>query len=98
MYGDKPVIGFRVGIIIEPDDVGFYAYCPALKGLHTCGDTEEEALENAKNAAIAYLESSIKHDDPIPVGVILEEEIQKISPSREHVSHHTEDLQVACAI
>jgi len=42
----------KVEIFIEPDGDGFHAYCPALKGLHTCGDTEEEALENAKDATI----------------------------------------------
>jgi len=66
MHGNKPIIGFRIEIIVEPDDIGFYAYCPALKGLHTYGDTEEEALQNARDAAISYLESSIKHGDTIP--------------------------------
>ncbi len=32
MQGSKPVIGFRVEVIVEPDEVGFHAYCPALKG------------------------------------------------------------------
>jgi len=63
---------FRLAIVIEPDDDEFHAYCPALKGLHTCGETEQEALENAKDAAIAYLRSLIKHGDPIPVGVAMQ--------------------------
>ena len=65
-------------IVIEPDDIGFHAYCPALKGVHTCGDTEEEALRNVKDAAIAYLESSIKHHDPIPVGIVMRKDIGDI--------------------
>jgi len=63
---------FRVAIVIEPDGDGFHAYCPALKGLHTCGETQEEALQNAKDAATAYLRSLIKHGDPIPVGVAVQ--------------------------
>ena len=60
---------FKVQVVIEPDGTGFHAYCPALKGLHTCGDTEEEALQNAKDAATAYLRSLMKHGDPIPIGI-----------------------------
>ena len=28
-----------VPIVIEPDEGGFHAYCPELKGLHVAGDT-----------------------------------------------------------
>jgi len=99
MDGDKQLIGFKVEVIVEPDDIGFHAYCPALKGLHTCGDTEEEALRNARDAAIAYLQSSIKHGDPIPVGIIMREEVGGATPIPvNRASRHTADLKVACAI
>ena len=95
----KPIIGFRIDIFVEPDETSFHAYCPALKGLHTCGDTEEEAVDNAKDAATAYLQSLIKHGDPIPVGVIMREEIGEASYSpKTHASRYTQDLEVACAI
>ena len=61
---------FQLRFVVEPDDGGYYAYCPALKGLHTAGSTEEEALENAKDAAIAYILSLIQHGDPIPVDAV----------------------------
>jgi predicted RNase H-like HicB family nuclease len=57
-----------VRIVVERDEDSFYAYCPELKGLHVGGDTEQEAVENARNAASAYLMSLIKHNDPLPVG------------------------------
>lgn len=99
MNGDKPIIGFRIEVIVEPDDIGFHAYCPALKGLHTYGDTKEEALENAKDAAIAYLESSIKHRDPIPVGITMQKDMTSISHvPRKRASYHRQELTVACAI
>ena len=99
MYRGKPIIGFKIEVAVEPDEVGFHAYCPALRGLHTCGDTEEEAIQNAKDAAKAYLESLIKHNDPIPVGIIMHEEIEETSPSAiKGVRRYTEDLTVACAI
>lgn len=58
-----------VEIVIEPDEGGFHAFWPALKGLHVDGITEQEALQNAKDAAIAYLRSLIEHGDPIPKGL-----------------------------
>ncbi len=91
------MLDFRIEVIIEPDDTGFHAYCPALKGLHVGGETEEEALQNAKEAALAYLESLIKHHDPIPVGIVTRETTEKPAASG-RVKRHTEDLSVACSI
>lgn len=99
MFRHKRIIGFRVELLVESDSVGFHAYCPALKGLHTCGDTEQEALQNAKDAAIAYLRTSIKYGDPIPVGILIHEEAeQPPTVSREGIKSHTEDLAISCAI
>lgn len=64
------VLKMRMRFIVESDDGGFHAYCPDLQGLHVSGDTEEEALENAKCAARLYIGSLLKHDDPIPLGVV----------------------------
>jgi len=60
---------FQLHFVVEPDEDEYHAYCPALKGLHTGGATAEEALENAKDAAVAYISSLIKHHDPIPIGI-----------------------------
>ena len=99
MQREDPIIGFRIEVVVEPDEGGFHAYCPALKGLHTCGDTKEEALSNARDAAVAYLQSSIKHGDPIPVGILMREEVEeKPHPPGDRINRHTEDLEVACAI
>ena len=67
MLKEEKRIIFEVDICVEPDENGYHAFCPALKGLHVHGDTEQEALEAAKDAAIAYLESMWKHGDPIPL-------------------------------
>jgi predicted RNase H-like HicB family nuclease len=98
MFRHKRVIGFRVELVVEPDDVGFHAYCPALKGLHTCGDTEQEALQNARDAAVAYLQTSIKYGDPIPIGILIHEEDEwPHAVSEGGMKRHTEDLAVPCA-
>jgi len=44
-------------VILEPaEEGGFNASVPALEGCFTQGETEEEALENAKEAIRCYLE------------------------------------------
>jgi Uncharacterized conserved protein len=44
-------------IILEPaEEGGFNVNVPALDGCYTQGDTEEDALENAREAILCYLE------------------------------------------
>jgi predicted RNase H-like HicB family nuclease len=52
----------KIRVIIEYDEEtdSFAAYCPELPGCASAGDTEEEAIENIKEAILLYLE-------PIPL-------------------------------
>lgn len=61
---------FEVPIIIEPDEEGFHAYCPDFPGLHMCGDTKEEAFENAKDAVKGFLMVKLKYGERIPPALI----------------------------
>ena len=54
-----------ITLVVEPDGDGFHAWCPELKGLHAPGITQDEALANARDAAVAYLESVAMHGDAI---------------------------------
>ncbi len=47
----------KVGVIIEKDEHGYYAYCPGLEGCQTQGDSLEEVLSNIKEAIELYLET-----------------------------------------
>jgi predicted RNase H-like HicB family nuclease len=47
----------RFSIILEPAEEGGYTVSvPALEGCFTQGDTEQDALANAKEAILCYLE------------------------------------------
>ena len=59
---------FQIHITVHPDDDGYYASVSGLKGCLSPGDTVEQALSNVCDAATAYLRSSIRHNDPIPLG------------------------------
>ncbi|MBI2850898.1 MAG: type II toxin-antitoxin system HicB family antitoxin [Chloroflexi bacterium] len=95
MVKTKSKLGFRVQVIVEPDDKGFHAYCPALKGLHTYGDTRIEAVQNAKDAVEVYLKSLIKHGDPIPLGILHEHE--ETGTKEGKTPQYTEELNIAFA-
>ena len=60
---------FSIEVIIEKDGKEFHAFCPALRGLHAYGRTENEAADNAVELARLYILSLVKHKEPIPLGV-----------------------------
>ena len=67
--------------VIEEDGKSFHAFCPGLKGLHVDGATPEEALENATQAAHCYIDSLIRHGDPLPIGPhFTAEKMEEIPP------------------
>jgi predicted RNase H-like HicB family nuclease len=46
----------RFKVVLEPEEDGGYSvHCPALKGCHSQGETEKEALANIKEAIEGYL-------------------------------------------
>ena len=46
---------YKVSIVIEKDDFGYYAYSPELEGCQTQGDSFEEVMANIKEAIELYL-------------------------------------------
>ncbi|RLE13186.1 type II toxin-antitoxin system HicB family antitoxin [Candidatus Aerophobetes bacterium] len=48
---------YKVSVVIEKDEHGYYAYCPELKGCQTQGDSLEEVLKNIREAIELYLET-----------------------------------------
>ena len=58
-------------LLEREEDGGYHAFCPALKGCHSQGDTLDEALANIREAMEAYLESLKAEGEPAPVEDIL---------------------------
>ncbi|MBI2436080.1 MAG: type II toxin-antitoxin system HicB family antitoxin [Candidatus Hydrogenedentes bacterium] len=48
---------YKVGVIIEKDEDGYYAWSPDLQGCQTQGDTLEETLTNMQEAVEVFLEA-----------------------------------------
>ncbi|MDO8491402.1 MAG: type II toxin-antitoxin system HicB family antitoxin [Dehalococcoidia bacterium] len=59
---------FRIVVEYDPETKSFAAFCPELAGCCSAGDTEEEALANAKEAICLYLEPTslrLRPDDKV---------------------------------
>ena len=50
-------MSYKVNVVIEKDEYGYYAFCPELEGCQTQGDTIEEVLANIREAIELYLET-----------------------------------------
>jgi antitoxin HicB len=61
------VADYSYTVLFEPaEEGGYVAFCPALPGLVTQGDTFDEARLRVKEAIEGYLESLQKDGLPIP--------------------------------
>ena len=77
MKANRPVMGFRLDIVVEPVDAGYRAYCPAFKELCWFADTEVEARRLAKTELVTFLRFLVKNRYGIPTEVIVTEPLRK---------------------
>lgn len=85
---------FRVPIIVEFDTINYHSYSPALKGLHMDGETEKEALENARNTAKDFLEIMIHDGIPIPLSILTRKEAKKLPASKPKEGYYEEEITI----
>lgn len=58
---------YRFTIVIEADEEGgYYAFCPALPGCYSQGETLEETKQHIREAIRCHLESLIHDEQPVP--------------------------------
>ena len=57
---------YRLSVVIEKDENGYFAFCPELQGCYTQGETYEEVLKNIKDAMHLYIEDRIESGEEIP--------------------------------
>jgi predicted RNase H-like HicB family nuclease len=50
-------MNYKVSVVIEKDEYGYYAFSPELEGCQSQGDTFEEVMLNIKEAIEAYVET-----------------------------------------
>ena len=65
-------------VLLQQDEDGvFVAEVPSLPGCISQGQTRSEAVENIREAILAYLESLEAHGEPIPPSI--EEEVIEVA-------------------
>ena len=57
---------YKVTVVIEKDEDGYYASCPDLQGCYTQGDSFEEAVANIKDAIKLHIQESLACGEEIP--------------------------------
>ena len=50
-------MNYKVSIVIEKNEFGYYAYCPELEGCQTQVESLDEVMANIKEAIELYLET-----------------------------------------
>lgn len=69
-------------IVLEREsDGGYHAFCPALPGCHTQGNSVDEAIDNSREAVALYIDSLRAHNEPLPVEDILINPIEIAIPA-----------------
>ncbi len=59
-------------VLLEPEEGGgYHAWCPALRGCHSCGESPGEAVAQIKDAIAGYLASLRATAEPFPPDVIV---------------------------
>lgn len=69
-------------VVIEPDEDGWFAYCPLLedRGAATWGQTKEEAAEKIQEVLELVVECMIKDGEPILVNPVKEQQRVSFNP------------------
>ena len=68
------MVKYRYTVIVERDENGMYiAYCPALQGCYTQGETYEEVMKNIKEAIELNIEARKEMGEEIPIEMAIEE-------------------------
>jgi predicted RNase H-like HicB family nuclease len=66
---------FSLSVEFDQDEGGYLAHFPALPGCHTWGDTYEEAVKNAEEALLGYIEALRKNGEEIPLEELPSKEV-----------------------
>ena len=86
---------YQVTVVVEPDGDGYYAHCPGLPGVHTCGETPEEALKNARDAITSILEVKLQYGDPIEEGPDLVKLESDVKQPTSVLKKHEEQMTIS---
>ena len=56
---------YRISVVIEKDEDGYFAFSPELQGCYTQGDTYEEAVNNIRDAIKLHIEDRLASGEDV---------------------------------
>lgn len=56
---------YRFAVVVEKDKGGYYAFAPDLQGCYSQGDSDEEVIENIRDAIRLHIEDLLGSGDSI---------------------------------
>lgn len=56
---------FRLSVVVEKDEDGYFAFCPELQGCYTQGRTHDEVMRNIIDAIKLHLKDRLASDEVI---------------------------------
>jgi len=56
---------YRISVVVEKDEDGYYAFCPDLQGCYTQGETFEDVIANVKDAVRLHIEDRLADGERI---------------------------------
>lgn len=59
------IYGYLFRIVVEKAESGYISYAPGVGGIYEEGETKDEAISNAYDAACVVFETRIEWNDPI---------------------------------
>ena len=57
---------YKLSVVIEKDEDGYFVLCPELQGCYSQGDSYEEAIANIREAIQLTIEDMIENGEEIP--------------------------------
>ena len=71
LYAQHMADAHEIEFVFEPqDEGGYHVYAPDLPGLHTQGETLDEATDNAREALSLYVEGLREEGRTLDTGIV----------------------------
>lgn len=57
---------FKLSVVVEKDEHGYFAFCPELQGCYAQGKTYEESMKNITDAIKLHIADRLASHEQVP--------------------------------
>ena len=73
---------YRVSVVVEKDEDGYFAFCPGIQGCYTQGNTYEEAISSIRDAIRLHIEDRIEAGEDLVMPESVSLTTLEVAPAR----------------